>query len=55
MTKIFAFVALSSVSLLLLAQVPAGFTVSEFASGFAKPRYLLEGPSGEILLTFPHM
>src|SRR4051812_2107542 len=31
-------------------RVPAGFTVSEFASGFAKPRYLAEGPSGEILL-----
>lgn len=32
-------------------KVPAGFTVSEFASGFAKPRYLAEGPSGEILLS----
>ena len=32
-------------------RVPQGFTVSEFASGFAKPRYLLEGPSGEILLS----
>ena len=32
-------------------RVPAGFTVSEFASGFAKPRYLVEGPNGEILLS----
>ncbi|MBI3208692.1 MAG: PQQ-dependent sugar dehydrogenase [Candidatus Solibacter usitatus] len=32
-------------------KVPAGFNAAEFASGFAKPRYLLEGPSGEILLT----
>jgi glucose/arabinose dehydrogenase len=32
-------------------KVPAGFTAAEFASGFAKPRYLLEGPSGEILLS----
>ena len=32
-------------------RVPAGFTVAEFASGFAKARYLLEGPSGEILLS----
>ena len=32
-------------------KVPAGFTVGEFASGFAKPRYLVEGPSGEILLS----
>ena len=32
-------------------KLPPGFTASEFASGFTKPRYLLEGPSGEILLT----
>lgn len=32
-------------------QVPPGFTVSEFAAGFEKPRYLLAGPSGEILLS----
>lgn len=32
-------------------KVPQGFSVSEFASGFAKPRYLLQGPSGEILLS----
>jgi glucose/arabinose dehydrogenase len=31
--------------------VPAGFQAAEFASGFAKPRYLVEGPSGEILLS----
>jgi glucose/arabinose dehydrogenase len=32
-------------------KVPAGFQAAEFASGFAKPRYLVEGPSGEILLS----
>lgn len=32
-------------------KVPARFTVAEFASGFKKPRYLAEGPSGEILLS----
>ncbi|MCC7233855.1 MAG: PQQ-dependent sugar dehydrogenase [Bryobacterales bacterium] len=32
-------------------RVPQGFTVSEFASGFAKPRYLVEGPRGEIFVT----
>lgn len=32
-------------------KVPAGFSVSEFAAGFAKPRYLIEGPGGEILLS----
>ena len=32
-------------------RVPAGFTVSEFASGFAKPRYMVEGPGGEVLLS----
>jgi glucose/arabinose dehydrogenase len=31
-------------------QVPAGFTVEEFASGFKKPRVLLELPSGVVLV-----
>lgn len=31
--------------------VPAGFTVAEFASGFERPRFLVEGPSGEVLLS----
>lgn len=32
-------------------RVPAGFTVSEWAGGFAKPRYMVEGPGGEVLLS----
>ncbi|MGJ5815358.1 PQQ-dependent sugar dehydrogenase [Paludibaculum fermentans] len=32
-------------------KVPAGFHVTEFASGFSKPRYLLTGPAGEILVS----
>jgi glucose/arabinose dehydrogenase len=32
-------------------QVPAGFNVQEFASGFERPRYMILGPSGEILLS----
>jgi glucose/arabinose dehydrogenase len=32
-------------------KVPDGFQVAEFASGFAKPRYIIEGTSGEILLS----
>jgi glucose/arabinose dehydrogenase len=31
--------------------VPAGFSIEEFASGFSTPRYMIYGPSGEILLT----
>lgn len=31
-------------------QVPAGFTVNEFASGFKKPRVLLTAPNGEVLV-----
>jgi glucose/arabinose dehydrogenase len=31
--------------------LPAGFTIEEFASGFEKPRYMIQGPSGEILLS----
>jgi glucose/arabinose dehydrogenase len=32
-------------------KVPAGFSVVEFASGFSKARYMVESPSGEILLS----
>ena len=32
-------------------QVPPGFTVEEYASGFQIPRVMIYGPSGEILLT----
>jgi glucose/arabinose dehydrogenase len=32
-------------------KLPQGFQASEFGSGFAKPRYLVEGPSGEVLLS----
>jgi glucose/arabinose dehydrogenase len=32
-------------------QVPAGFTVEEFAAGFERPRFLLEGPGGEVLVS----
>jgi len=31
--------------------LPAGFAVDEFASGFERPRIMLAGPSGEIILT----
>ncbi len=31
--------------------LPAGFTIAEYASDFNRPRYMLQGPSGEILLT----
>lgn len=31
--------------------VPAGFTVTEFASGFAKPRIMLQLPSGAVLVS----
>jgi glucose/arabinose dehydrogenase len=32
-------------------QVPAGFHVEEFASGFERPRYMIYGAAGEILLS----
>ena len=32
-------------------KVPAGFTVEEFASGFAKPRIMIQGPGGEVLVS----
>ncbi len=31
--------------------VPAGFTVAEYAAGFERPRFMVEGPSGEVLLS----
>ncbi len=30
---------------------PTGFSIEEYASGFSTPRYMIYGPSGEILLT----
>ncbi len=30
---------------------PAGFHVSEYAAGFERPRFMVEGPSGEILVS----
>ena len=32
-------------------KVPAGFAVEEFASGFQKPRYMLQLPTGAVLVT----
>lgn len=32
-------------------RVPQGFHVTEFASGFSKARYMINGPGGEILLS----
>ena len=32
-------------------KVPAGFSVSEFATGFARPRFMVEGPGGEVLVS----
>src|SRR3954451_7539430 len=31
--------------------VPAGFTVEEYAAGLQKPRVMLVGPGGEVLVT----
>lgn len=31
--------------------VPAGFSVDEYAKGFARPRVMVEGPGGEILVS----
>src|SRR5438034_1258709 len=31
--------------------LPAGFLIEEYASGFQRPRYMLLGPSNEILLS----
>ena len=32
-------------------QLPAGFQLEEYATGFEKPRCMIDGPSGELLLT----
>jgi glucose/arabinose dehydrogenase len=32
-------------------QLPAGFRVEEYAAGFSLPRFMMEGPSGEILVS----
>jgi glucose/arabinose dehydrogenase len=32
-------------------KVPAGFTVDEYAAGFARPRFMVEGPGGEVLVS----
>jgi len=32
-------------------KVPAGFTVAEYAGGFTRPRFMVEGPSGEVLIS----
>lgn len=31
--------------------LPVGFTAEEYASGLQKPRFMLQGPSGEVLVT----
>src|SRR3954453_19663364 len=32
-------------------KVPAGFSVDEYAGGFARPRFMVEGPGGEVLVS----
>src|SRR3954466_4382863 len=32
-------------------KVPAGFSVDEYAAGFARPRFMVEGPSSEVLVS----
>src|SRR5262245_248102 len=32
-------------------QVPAGFSVDEFATGFERPRFMVEGPGGEVIVS----
>jgi glucose/arabinose dehydrogenase len=32
-------------------KVPAGFSVDEYATGFARPRFMVEGPGGEVLVS----
>lgn len=32
-------------------KVPEGFTVEEYASGFQRPRFMVEGPGGEVLVS----
>jgi len=31
--------------------VPAGFSVDEFAKGFERPRFMVEGPGGEVIIS----
>jgi glucose/arabinose dehydrogenase len=31
--------------------VPAGFSVDEYAAGFTRPRFMVEGPGGEVLVS----
>src|SRR3954451_24517940 len=32
-------------------KVPAGFSVDEYAAGFTRPRFMVEGPGGEVLVS----
>src|SRR2546423_6382323 len=32
-------------------KVPVGFSVDEYAAGFARPRFMVEGPGGEVLVS----
>src|SRR5258706_13781370 len=32
-------------------KIPAGFSVDEYATGFARPRFMVEGPGGEVLVS----
>src|SRR3954470_19659506 len=32
-------------------QLPKGFVIEEYAAGFARPRFMALGPSGEVLLS----
>lgn len=32
-------------------RLPPGFSIQEFAAGFERPRYMIQGPSGEVLLS----
>ena len=31
--------------------VPKGFSVDEYASGFTRPRFMVEGPGGEVIVS----
>src|SRR6185369_911647 len=32
-------------------KVPEGFSVDEYATGFARPRFMVEGPGGEVIVS----
>ena len=32
-------------------KVPAGFSVDQYAAGFARPRFMVEAPGGEVLVS----